>query len=89
MVPAQGPDQTSLVPTQGPESHKGQALPSACQRGHPLQTASFKNSLMFFFSFNNYYSFQVDSLGHFLYNENNKLFRKRKNFPSPYCNVLT
>ena len=45
---------------------------------------------MFLFTFNNYYSFQVDSLGHFVYtmNENNKLYRKRKNFPSPYCNFL-
>ena len=35
MVPAQGPDQPSLVPTQGPEGHKGEALPPACQRDHP------------------------------------------------------
>ena len=92
LVPAQGPDQPRLVPTQGSEGHKGHALPSACKRGHPLQTASFKNSQMFScLLFNNYYSFQVNSLGHFVYttNENNKLYIKRKNFTSSNCNVLS
>ena len=92
LVPAQGPDQPSLVPTQGPEGHKGQALPSSCQRGHPLQNSFLQKTVKYsFLLFNNYYSFQVNSLGHFVYtmNENNKLYIKRKNFTSSNCNVLS